>query len=140
MNAIGPVLDSLVAGFPHLLFHLFVTLALFALAVWIYWKVTPHDEMRLIREGNVAAAVSCAGAMLGLALPLALCLASSIIAMEILLWGAVTLVIQLVVFRLADWAVTDLTARIERGELSTAILLAGIKISVGAINAAAVSG
>ena len=57
-----------------------------------------------------------------------------------MIWGVVTLVIQIVTFRIIDLWLKDLPKRIEAGEVGTAILVASIKLAVGAINAAAVSG
>ncbi len=71
MNA---VILSFWAGFPILMLHTSVTIAMLAAAVFIYIKITPYDEIKLIRGGNTAAAVSLAGAIVGLALPLALIL------------------------------------------------------------------
>ena len=69
-----PAAQSFLAGFPNLLLHLGVTLGLLLLAAALYTRITPHDEIKLIRHGNVAAAVSFSGAILGLAIPLAFCL------------------------------------------------------------------
>ncbi len=137
MNA---VLQSFWAGFPVLMLHVSVTLAMLAAAVVIYIKITPYDEIKLIRGGNTAAAVSLAGAIVGLALPLAFSMASSISVWEVLIWGPVTLVLQLIAFRFTDLVLKDLSKRIADGEIGPAILLVSIKLGVAAINAAAVTG
>lgn len=134
------VLSSLWAGFPYLIAHFAAALGMLFIGVLIYMWITPHKEMKLIREGNVAAALSLAGAVLGLAVPLAFCLAASVSFFDILIWGSVTLVLQILVFRLTDLAVKNLSERIEQGELGAATLLLSIKLSVAALNAAAVSG
>src|SRR3546814_4835516 len=72
-----PAAQSFLAGFPILLLHLAVTLGLLAAAAVLYTRLTVHDEIALIRQGNVAAAISFSGAVLGLAIPLAFCLAAS---------------------------------------------------------------
>ncbi|MBT3661427.1 MAG: DUF350 domain-containing protein [Rhodospirillaceae bacterium] len=134
------VFQSFLAGFPVLLLHSSVTLAMLAAAVALYIKITPYDDLGLIRDGNVAAAVSLAGAILGLGIPLAFSMASSISVWEILIWGPVTLVLQLVAFRFTDLIMRDLPQRIVDGELGPAVLLVSIKLTVAAINAAAVTG
>ena len=53
-----PVIQSFLAGFPVLLLHFAVTLAMLAAGIAIYQLVTPYHELRLIRDGNTAAAVS----------------------------------------------------------------------------------
>lgn len=134
------VLDSLLAGFPFLIAHFAATLGMLAIGVLIYMRITPHDELVLIRSGNNAAALSFAGAVLGLAVPLAFCLAASVSLFDILIWGAVTLIIQILAFKLTDVTVRNLSERIEKGEMGPAILLVSVKLSVAAVNAAAVSG
>ena len=52
-----PVIQSFLAGFPVLLLHFAVTLGMLAIGVTIYHLVTPYHELRLIRNGNTAAAV-----------------------------------------------------------------------------------
>jgi putative membrane protein len=93
----GPVIDSLAAGLPFLVLHLGVTLVMLAAGAWVYQWVTPLREIPLIRSGNVAAAISYSGALLGLAIPLAVCMATSIGLWDIVVWGAVALVLQLAV-------------------------------------------
>jgi putative membrane protein len=134
------VLLSFVAGFPVLLLHFSVTLAMLALGVTIYHMITPYHELDLIRGGNNAAAISLSGAIVGLALPLAICMARSVNVWDIIVWGVVTLMIQLLAYRLGDVILKGLPARIKAGEIGAAILLVAIKLAVSMINAAAVAG
>ena len=67
-------------------------------------------------------------------------MAGSVGVWDIVLWGLVTLVIVLVVYRVIDFLMKDLPRRIELGELGPAILLAAVKLGVSIITAAAVSG
>lgn len=135
-----PVIQSFLAGFPVLLLHFSVTLAMLAVGVTVYHLVTPYHELRLIRGGNTAAAVSFAGAIIGLAIPLAICMASSVSVWDIVIWGIVTLLIQLLAYRICDALLKDLPTRIEAGEMGAAVLVIGIKLAVAFINAAAVAG
>ena len=134
------VLQSFLAGFPVLLMHFLVTVVMLVVGVTIYVWITPHKDVALVREGNVAAAISLSGAILGLAIPLAMSMSVSVNGADIVIWGLLTLVIQLIVFRLADLLLRDLSARIEAGEVAAALLLSAIKLAVAAITAAAVSG
>ena len=134
------VLQSFLTGFPILLLHFLVTIAMLVAGVAIYIWITPHKDVALVREGNVAAGISLSGAILGLAMPLAVSMSVSVNVADIVIWGLLTLVVQLVVFRLADLILRDLPARIEAGEISASLVLAAIKLAVAAITAAAVSG
>ena len=134
------VLDSFWAGLPVLLLHLSVTVAMLVVAVLIYTAMTPYKDWALVRQGNVAASVSLSGAIIGLALPLAICMAVSVNVADIVIWGVLTLFLQILAFRITDLVLRDLPRRIEAGEIGPALLLAAIKLAVAMINAAAVSG
>ena len=134
------VLDSLMAGLPALAAQGATTFAMLIVGVVIYMWTTPHKELELIRGGNVSAAVSFGGAIVGLAIPLAVCLAFSVSVLDILIWGAVTLVFQLVAFRVVDLILKNVSARIEEGDMATAVLLVSVKLATAVINAAAISG
>ena len=133
-------IQSFLSGIPFLLTHFGVTIVMLVVGAFIYVKITSHDEMALIRDGNNAAAVSLSGAILGLAIPLAFCMANSVNVYDIVIWGLVTLVIQLVTFWIIDLWLRDLSRKIEDGQVGTAILLASVKLAVASINAAAISG
>ena len=134
------VLQSFLNGFPVLLMHFSVTLLMLVAGAVIYQMITPYNELDLIRGGNIAAALSFSGALVGLALPLAVCMARSLNLWDIIIWGCLTLFIQLIAYRIGDALLKDLPKRIEKGELSAATTIVGIKLSVAMINAAAVAG
>lgn len=134
------VLQSLLTGLPVLMLHFAVTIAMLAVGVFVYTVITPHNELKLVRSGNVAAAVSLSGAIVGIAVPLAFCMAASIDVWDILIWGSVTVVLQLAAYQITDLLLRDLPKRIDAGELGPALVLVAIKLAVAAINAAAVAG
>ena len=135
-----PVFQSFLSGFPVLLLHFAVTMAMLAIGVTIYHFVTPYHELHLVRSGNTAAAVSISAAIVGMAIPLAICMATSVSVWDIVTWGVVTLLIQILAYRIADAMLKDLPTRIENGEIGAAIMVVGIKLSVAFINAAAIAG
>ena len=136
----SPEIQAVAAGFPVFLAHAGVTVVILFAAAALYILLTPHREITLIREGNTAAAVSLAGVLLGLAIPLAASLKASTNLIEIGLWGAVTVVVQLLVFRLVDMILRGLPKRIQEGEISAAALLVGAKLATAIVLAAAVAG
>ena len=133
----SPEIQAFAAGFPVFLAHAGVTVIILFAAAALYVLLTPHREITLIREGNTAAALSLGGVLLGLAIPLAASLRASTNLIEIGLWGAVTVVVQLLVFRLVDMILRGLPKRIQEGEISAAALLVGAKIATALIIAAA---
>ncbi len=134
------ILAALQEGLPVLVGQFAVTLALLGIGIACYMLLTPFDERRLVREGNVAAGVVVAGTLVALALPLAATLASSILTLDILLWGLVALVIQLLTFLAATALIRGLREMIESGNVAAAIVLIGIQLAVALLNAGAMSG
>ena len=92
------VFQSFATGLPFLILHFFVTLAMLACGVVLYTLTTPHKDFALVKEGNLAASISLSGAILGLAIPLGFCMASSVNVAEIIIWGILAVAIQIVVF------------------------------------------
>ena len=134
------MMASLGSGFPVLILHFGATLSILISGVVIYEWITPYPELKLVREGNNAAAIALSGAILSLVIPLAFSMAVSVSVLDILVWGGVTIFILLIVYRFIDFLLKDLPVRIENGEIGAAILLSAVKLAVAAITAAAVSG
>ncbi|WP_430422372.1 DUF350 domain-containing protein [Phenylobacterium sp.] len=133
----SPEIQAFAAGFPVFLAHAGVTVIILIVAAALYVLLTPHKEITLIREGNTAAALSLSGVLVGLAIPLSASLKASTNVIEIGLWGAVTVVVQLLVFRLVDMILRGLPKRIQEGEISAAALLVGAKLATAIVIAAA---
>jgi len=127
-------------GLPVFLVHSAVSLLILGCGVAIYMWITKHDELALIRAGNTAAALSLGGAIVGFAIPLASSLAASVSLWDLLFWGVIALLLQLIAFRLADLFLKDISARIEAGEVGAATFLVSVKLATALINAAAISG
>ena len=136
----SPEIQAFATGFPITLLHAGVTVAILFVAAAVYLVLTPHKEIALIREGNTAAATSMAGVMLGLAIPLAVSLKASTSLIELALWGAATVLVQLLIFRIVDLILHGLPRRIQEGEMAAATMLVGAKLATALILAAAVSG
>jgi putative membrane protein len=128
----SPEIQAFATGFPVTLLHFSITALILFLGATLYVLMTPHREIALIRDGNAAAAVSLGGVLVGLALPLSV--------VEIALWGASTVVVQLLVFRLVDLFLRGLPQRIQEGEVAAAALLVGAKLATAIVLTAAVAG
>lgn len=130
---------SFVAGFPDFIAQLAAALALFVASLIIYVMMTPHKEMALIREGNASAALAFGGIVVGLAIPLGACLAHSFSLWDLLIWGVVTLLLQLLAFRFTDMFLRQLPRRIAEGDVAAALMLMSMKLGVALILAGAIS-
>jgi len=133
------IIQSIISGAPVLALHLVTTFAILIGGMGLYMLITPYEDVKLVREGNQAAAVALGGAFLGLAIPLAGTLAGSVTTLDILLWGILTVFVQLICFKIVDLVLRGLPKRIADGEMAAAIFLAFVKVSAGAIVATAVT-
>lgn len=135
-----PSLESLANGFPYLIFYLLLVTTIYLIGLIVYVKLTPHKEIELIQDGNMAAAISFSGLVIGLALPLAACLIYKISLIDVAIWGTVSVLLQLFLFRLTDMVLSGLPKRIEEGEVPAATVLAAFKLAGSIILAVAIVG
>jgi len=135
-----PSLESLANGFPYLIFYLLLVTTIYLIGLIVYVKLTPHKEIELIQDGNMAAAISFSGLVIGLALPLAACLIFKISLIDVAIWGTVSVLLQLFLFRLTDMVLSGLPKRIEEGEVPAATVLAAFKLAGSIILAVAIVG
>jgi putative membrane protein len=112
------------------------SLALTAVFLLLYTWITPYREMALIGTGNRAAAIGLGGAGLGFVLPLASAIAHSVSLLDMVMWGVVAMVVQLLVFAFARVLGPQLVAAITEDRMSVGIALAALSIGVGILNAA----
>lgn len=132
-------INSFVSGFPYFLLQLAVALALFVGSLVVYVLMTPHKELALIREGNPSAALAFGGVVVGLAIPLGQCLAHAFSVWDLLVWGLVILLVQLITFRFTDMFLRQLPRRIAEGDVAAAIMLMSVKLGVALILGGAIS-
>jgi len=129
------VLQSL-AGLPAFLVYFCTALVAVSAYLFVYTRVTPHDEFLLIRENNPAAAIALGLSLLGFALPLVSAIAHSANVWDCLIWGVVALIVQIIVYYIVKIPVPNLSERIAGGELAAAIWLGLASLAAGALNAA----
>jgi putative membrane protein len=105
----------------------------------IYTWATPFDEMTLIRQGNVAAALTLGGALIGFSMTVASGLLHTDAILSFLAWSAAAAAIQLLTYVLVTRLLHMSKQQIEGNNVAFGVLLASISISVGAISAGALS-
>lgn len=132
-------LNAFVAGFPNFIIQLGVALGLFVASLTIYVLMTPHKELALIRAGNPSAALAFGGVVVGLAIPLGSCLAYAFGLWDLVIWGVITLLLQLLAFRFADIFLRGLPRRIAEGDVAAAVFLMSVKIGIALIVSGAIA-
>ncbi|MEO0981556.1 MAG: DUF350 domain-containing protein [Pseudomonadota bacterium] len=130
------VVEGFVAGFPDFLISTAAAGLLLLAASVIYILLTPWKELALVRGGNGAAGIALSGAIIGLAVPITSALASSHNVLDLVIWGTVALLLQLIAYRIVDMILRDIPKRIEQDDPSAAIVLATAKISCAMLLAA----
>ena len=128
--------ESFRQGFPDFLLMTGTAGILLLVASTSYILLTPWKELARGRGGIGAAGLALAGAIAGLAIPIASCLASSLTLVDLLLWGSVSLLLQLLTYRIIDMILRDIPARIQNDEAGAAIVLIAAKVSVALLLAA----
>ena len=129
-------LESFRQGFPDFLLMTGTAGILLLVASTIYILLTPWKELALVRGGNGSAGLALAGAIVGLAVAIASCLASSLTLVDLLLWGSVALLLQLLTYRIIDMILRDIPQRIQNDEAGAAIVLIASKLAVAMLLAA----
>jgi putative membrane protein len=105
----------------------------------IYTRTTPFDEMTLIRQGNVAAALSLGGAMIGFSMTVASGLVHTDALRPFIGWSAAAAAAQLATYVLVTRLLHMSKDQIEGNNVAFGVLLASISISVGAVSAGALA-
>lgn len=122
-------------------FALFFAVALILVGIYltIYTVSTSHNEFGLIRQNNVAAALSLGLSMIGFALPLASAVVNAANVIDLIIWGLTAILIQLFVYWLVRLMLPQLSTRIANGELAAALFLGSASLAAGVVNAAAMT-
>lgn len=132
------VFDSF-AGFDDFLVYLAVSLAFLGLFVAIYIRLTPYRELALIREGNMAASFSLSGTLLGFIVPLSATVRYSVSLVDMALWAALALVVQLCAYVAVKLIIPTLARDIQDGKGAQGFFLGSVSLGVGLLNAACMS-
>lgn len=130
-----PVLNSL----PAFAAYFATAVGLLAVFLAIYLFVTPYNELKLICDGNVAAAVSLGGAAIGFALPIAVAVVVSHSLATMVAWGIVAGLVQLLVYVVARFAQPQINVAIPQGKLASGIFLASLSLTAGILNAGCIA-
>src|SRR6185295_18760772 len=116
------ILQSL-AGLPAFLVYFCTAIIAVVAYLFVYTRVTAHNEFDLIRANEPAAAIALGLSLLGFVLPLVSAIAHSANVWDCLIWALIALIMQIIVYFLVRVPVPKLSERIASGELAAAIWL-----------------
>jgi putative membrane protein len=109
-----------------------IGIALLVCFTRLYILVTPYNEISDIRAGNVAPALSLVGAMLGFSFPLLSLSLHAVNIADFLVWGCVSGVVQLAVFKVLYMI---LPRQVEANNVAAGTLYFGCAVVTGLLNA-----
>jgi len=121
------------------LIHLLLAAALLALFFAAYTRVTPYNEVLLIRQGNQAAALSLGGALIGFSITIGSALMHTGDYREFAAWAFGAMVVQILAYAITTRALNMSKDQIEANNSAFGGLLCAISISIGVINGACIS-
>lgn len=129
------ILQSL-AGLPAFLVYFCTATIAVVVYLFVYTRITPHDEFKLIHDNDPAAAIALGLSLLGFTLPVVSAIAHSANVVDCLVWSLIALIVQVVVYFLVKIPIPNLSAKIAAGEVAPAIWLGLSSLAAGALNAA----
>ncbi len=116
-----------------------VAVILTIIFVGVYSTVTRHNEIKLIKENSTAASIAFSGSVIGFALPLASAMVNSVTILEMVVWGVVALIVQIVVYLLVRLPMPRISERITANEVAAGIWLGATSLVAGILNAASMT-
>lgn len=114
----------------------FLLLAVFSV---VYMKITPVDEIALIRQGVIAPALSFGGALLGFSLTLASSAMHTNAIAYFVIWGVLAGVIQVLAFVFMSLIIKGASAAIAQNNIAIGALLGITSLAIGILNAGCLS-
>lgn len=124
------------SGFDEFLVYAGLSIAYIYVFMLAYLKLTPYNELKLIKDGNIAAALSLSGSVLGFTFPLAASIYQASHPWDMMLWALIAGIVQLLVYIAVRYSLLNVTRRIPEGQTATGIVLGAISMSAGILNAA----
>ena len=105
----------------------------------VYLRITPAEELRLIKNGNLACALSFGGALVGFCLALAASISQSVNFPDFILWGMGAAVIQILVYFAATKIIPQVNEELVNNNVAVGALFGAISVAIGLLNAACLS-
>jgi putative membrane protein len=121
------------------LLHLVTACAMVLAFFVIYTKLTPFNEVHLIRQGNHAAALSLGGTLIGFSVTIASALLHTGDYYQFFGWAGGAMVVQVLVYNVTTRLLRMAKDQIEADNSAFGGLLGAISLSIGLINAGSIS-
>jgi len=124
-------------GLPAFIAYFMTALALCIAYLFVYTRITPHQEYELIvHEQNASAALALGMSLLGFAIPLASAISHSVNIVDCIIWGLIALIVQIAAYYLARLVHPDVSLAIHQNHLASALWLGFVSVVAGFLSAA----
>lgn len=130
---------DLLVDLPEFVTFFVVAVILTIVFVGVYTRVTRHNEIKLIKDNSTAAAIAFSGSLIGFGLPLASAMIGSVTILEMVVWGIIALIVQIIVYLLVRLPMPRISQRIEANEVAAGIWLGAVSLVGGILNAASLT-
>jgi putative membrane protein len=114
-----------------------VGIVLLIVGTILFAVTTKISEKKLIlEEGNLAAALKLGGKVAGLSIVIYAAAVNSINLVDMVVWGAFGIVIQIIAFLVVEYILfpkVNLAQKVEEGNLAVAVMLLIVSIAVGLV-------
>ncbi|MFC7373448.1 DUF350 domain-containing protein [Fictibacillus iocasae] len=99
----------------------------------MFEMTTKVKELKLISQGNTAAALSIGGRLFGLAFVIGSSIANSVNIVDMLIWGAIGIVAQVIAFYIAEVLILriKISRAVEENNTAVGVILLLLSLSVG---------
>jgi putative membrane protein len=126
-------------GLPAFLLYFVVGAALITVFATLYLRLTAHDEIGLIRAGNLSAAIAFGGNLVGFSIPVEKAIAQASSIADCVLWALAAMLIQFAVYGLSRVLIPELSRKIEEDRVPSALILAVMAVIGGTLAAASMT-
>ncbi|EFB6065639.1 DUF2491 family protein [Escherichia coli] len=116
--------------------YFFIGVAMVIIFLFIYSKITPHNEWQLIKNNNTAASLAFSGTLLGYVIPLSSATINAVSIPDYFAWGGIALVIQLLVFAGVRLYMPALSEKIINHNTAAGMFMGTAALAGGIFNAA----
>lgn len=121
-----PLLFQLEASLSCLLVTTFMVL----LTILAFTRLTPYNDWQEISQGNLAAAMSLGGKIFGVANIMRFAITTNSHALDVIFWGAIGLILQILVYLAFEWVTPRLDVSKEIGRGNNAVGFMSLAFSV----------
>lgn len=110
-----------------------IGLGLLIVGIFLFEMTTKNKEFKLIGEGNKAAAYALGGKVIGLSIVLYSAIANSISLYDMIIWGVVAIIVQIIAFYIVEWMTPNfhITRAIDEDNQAVGLFLLFVSIALG---------